>query len=36
LQRKRTIPPPTLPELAPIADIPMAIAEEYSLDDLLN
>ncbi len=36
LQRKRTISPPTLPELMPIADIPIAAAEDFSLDDLLN
>ena len=36
LQRKRSIPPPTLPELTPIADIPIATSEDYSLDDLLN
>src|SRR5205085_7595467 len=28
LQRKRTIPPPTVPELLPIADIPIEIAEK--------
>jgi len=36
LQRKRSIPPPPVPELAPIEDIPIAIAENLSLDDLLN
>jgi type IV secretion system protein VirD4 len=36
LERKRTIPPPTLPDLAPIDDIPIASSEDFSLDDLLN
>jgi len=36
LQRKRSIPPPPVPELAPIEDIPIAIAKDLSLDDLLN
>ncbi len=36
LERKRTIPPPTLPELLPIADIPIARTDDFSLDDLLN
>ncbi len=36
LQRKRTIPPPSVPELMPVDDIPIAIAENFSLDDLLN
>ena len=36
LQRKRTIPPPTVPHLLPIADIPIAVSQDLSLDDLLN
>lgn len=37
LQRKRTYPLPTLPELLPIHDIPLAVSQEdVSLDDLLN
>ena len=36
LQRKRGIPPPSVPALAPIADIPIAVSQDVSLDDLLN
>jgi type IV secretion system protein VirD4 len=36
LQHKRTVPPPIVPELAPVADIPREISQDFSLDDLLN